>query len=765
MTYWAIRTKLTFWYTSIFGGTLVLFGLLTYLAFSYANNKSVDVGLEEEAEGIVYCARISKDSLKDYVTCISNEKDARSSEKYIAILDEKGNLQFRSGSVTDNYMPLSSSQLKEILSGKMSFKTVKSLKGQLLRIVTIPTEDNRQLIQMGIVVTKNSVSQIFLLSIIVLGCLATIGGWFGGWFMAKKALRPVDCMIKELQKIETRHLGKRLTIHPAKDEISELSGVINAMLSRLENSFNQVRQFTTDASHELRTPIAIMKAGIEVALSRERDICNYQQVLANTLEDLGRLSKIVDNLFILAKADAGRYEIHKERMNLCPVFTDIAEQLKLIAEPKSIFVSMKNVQKSIFQWYCKLSFFWFGTHLFLVLLTTNTLCANGLTLDEVLKLGMRANPEISSLEERIEAARGAVVQAGTAPNPDANIKVEDYSPGNGTAKTTLGFTQRLEYPGKRSTRKSIASENVEILKLTLESSKLEIIYKLKKAFYDILLASENLSLYRENQAVARSLLELVNHRLKQGLGGEFEVAKANVELIKSEKLLKESEGQLALAKSQLNLLLNNPPSNRINIQGKITTYPPRTILSREELIRKAINSHPSILVQTHRIKGLEHTAALTKLLVKPDVDVGIAGGLETLGNPDSNPIAEFSVSVPMPIWDRKKGAIAQAEGEKKGAEAFLKQVQRNITQEVLDAFNKYTIAQKTVHLFHEGILEKTAKTRDIIRQSFEKGLLGFLDVVDAQRTYLDVMLNYYQSLYDLHIAETQLAKAIGGSLP
>lgn len=70
MTSWTIRTKLTFWYTSIFGGALILFGLLTYLAFSYANNKSIDVALEEEAEGIAYCARISKDSLKDYVACI-----------------------------------------------------------------------------------------------------------------------------------------------------------------------------------------------------------------------------------------------------------------------------------------------------------------------------------------------------------------------------------------------------------------------------------------------------------------------------------------------------------------------------------------------------------------------------------------------------------------------------------------------------------------------------------------------------------------------
>ncbi len=410
-------------------------------------------------------------------------------------------------------------------------------------------------------------------------------------------------------------------------------------------------------------------------------------------------------------------------------------------------------------------FSWLSISAFLFLLTTSALYAKELPLDEILRIGVQVDPEIHSLEERIEASKGAVIQAGTAPNPDGSIRVEDYSPGNGTAKTTLGVTQRLEYPGKRSTRKSIASENVEILKLTLENAKIDVQYKLKKVFYDILLSGENLSLYRENHVVARGLLELVNHRLRQGLGGDFEVAKANVEFVKSEKLLKESEGLLALARSQLNILLNNPPDNRIDIQGKIITYPTRTNLSREELIRKAINSHPAILIQMHRIKGLDYNVGLNRLSAKPDVDVGIAGGVETLGNPDSNPIAEFSISVPMPIWDRKKGAIAQAKGEKKGAEEFLKQVQRGIIQEVLDAFNKYTIAQKTVQLFQEGILAKTAKTRDIIKQSFEKGLLGFLDVVDAQRTYLDVMLNYYQSLYDLRIAEAQLEKAVGGNLP
>ncbi|MBE7446968.1 MAG: HAMP domain-containing protein [Planctomycetia bacterium] len=345
MTSWTIRTKLTFWYTSIFGGTLVLFGLLTYLAFSYANNKRIDVGLKEEAEGIAHYERISKNSFRKYVERISNERDEEwASGKYIAILNHAGNLQFRSGNLKDAHLSLNSHQIKEILSGKTYFKTVMTPKGRLLRIITIPKKDTQQLIQIGIVVNNDSALKIFLLALTALGCLAIIGSWFGGRFMAKKALSPIDCMIKELQQIETENLGKRLTIYPVKDEISELSGVINEMLTRLENSFNQVRQFTSDASHELRTPIAIMKAGIEVALARERDIYNYQQVLADTLEDLGRLSKIVENLFILAKADVGRYEIHMVRINLCPVITDIAEQLKLIAEQKNIFVSMEKME-------------------------------------------------------------------------------------------------------------------------------------------------------------------------------------------------------------------------------------------------------------------------------------------------------------------------------------------------------------------------------------------------------------------------------------
>jgi len=344
---WTIRTKLTFWYTCILGGTLFLFGILTYVTFSYVNSKSIDIGLKEEADGIVHYAQLSKKNLEEYAVRISKESgEDWAHEKYVAILDHTGNVQFLSSSTADDYLHLSSYQIKDILSGKPYYKTVKNAKGHPLRIITMAMDDGRQMIQIGFVFKKDKTSRTFLMLLMSLGGFAIVGSLLGGRLMAKKALKPVEHMIQELRNIQTEHLNERLTVHPAKDEMNNLATVINSMLSRLEDSFSQVRQFTADASHELRTPITIMKTGIEVALRKGRTALNYQRILANTLEDLERLSKIVENLFILAKADAKRYEMHRERMNLSNVITDIADQLMLIAEAKHISVSIEKTEEA-----------------------------------------------------------------------------------------------------------------------------------------------------------------------------------------------------------------------------------------------------------------------------------------------------------------------------------------------------------------------------------------------------------------------------------
>lgn len=345
MITWTIRTKLTFWYTCIFGGTLFLFVILTYFAFSYVNSKSIDIGLKEEADGIIHYAQLSNDYLKEYIERISNESGEEwAHEKYVAIFDNTGNIQFISGDIQENYLILSSHQIQEILSGKEYYKTIKDAKGRPLRIITMSMNEEQQLLQIGFVSKKDKTSKTFLMMLMFLGGCAIVGSLLGGRWMAKKALMPIDHMIKELRNIETDHLSKRLTVSPVKDEINKLADVINGMLSHLDDSFKQVRQFTADASHELRTPLAIMKTGIEVALRKSRNALDYQQILANTLEDLGRLSKIVENLFLLARADTKQYELHMKRIDLRDIIVDISDQIRLMAETKDISLSIENTK-------------------------------------------------------------------------------------------------------------------------------------------------------------------------------------------------------------------------------------------------------------------------------------------------------------------------------------------------------------------------------------------------------------------------------------
>jgi len=210
MKSWSIRTKLTFWYTSIFGTTLVLFGLLIYLAFSYANNKRIDVGLKEEADGIAHYAQINMNSFKEYIVRISNERDDEwAAGKYVAILDSAGNLQFRSGNLTDAHLPLQSHQIKEILSGKIYFKTKKNSKGRLLRIITISMMDARGLIQIGIAINKDVALNIFLFILTALGFLAIVSSWFGGRFMAKKSPKAHRSYDERTQKDRNRTIGRK----------------------------------------------------------------------------------------------------------------------------------------------------------------------------------------------------------------------------------------------------------------------------------------------------------------------------------------------------------------------------------------------------------------------------------------------------------------------------------------------------------------------------------------------------------------------------
>jgi heavy metal sensor kinase len=157
---------------------------------------------------------------------------------------------------------------------------------------------------------------------------------FGGYALARKALSPIDAMTRETQKISAEDLGARLSIQNPGDELGRLATVLNAMLGRLQGAFEQLRRFTADASHELRTPLTAIRSVGEVALQEPKGPAEYRDVIGSMLEEVDRLTRLVESLLVLSRADASRVQIHCANIPLLFVAAEAALTLEVLAEEK-----------------------------------------------------------------------------------------------------------------------------------------------------------------------------------------------------------------------------------------------------------------------------------------------------------------------------------------------------------------------------------------------------------------------------------------------
>lgn len=160
-----------------------------------------------------------------------------------------------------------------------------------------------------------------------------------GLFLAKRALSPVDLITTSARRITAERLSDRLPVLQTNDEIARLTDTLNEMIARLERSFEQVRQFTSDASHELKTPLAILMGELEIALRRPISDVQIRQTLESCLEEVERLNNVVQGLLELSKAESGQVKIEMKPVDLSALLKDICEDIEILAEPKEISVS------------------------------------------------------------------------------------------------------------------------------------------------------------------------------------------------------------------------------------------------------------------------------------------------------------------------------------------------------------------------------------------------------------------------------------------
>ena len=166
--------------------------------------------------------------------------------------------------------------------------------------------------------------------------LAVLISMLGGRLIASRSLRPVKAMIAKAQRIDAQRLQERLEVSGAGDELDNLAYTVNSMLDRLQRYVERLQQFTADASHELRSPLAALRGNAEVALTRDRSVAELRQVIEESVEQYDRLGRIAEDLLFLARADTGNLPLVSERVRLDEAVSDVVDLYTPLAKDRGV---------------------------------------------------------------------------------------------------------------------------------------------------------------------------------------------------------------------------------------------------------------------------------------------------------------------------------------------------------------------------------------------------------------------------------------------
>jgi two-component system OmpR family sensor kinase len=348
-----IRWRLTILYGGILSLLLLVFSAGVYVYFKNSLQRSIDAKLKSMADVIsssmtdLHNQTVVGD-LEQYLVNVLGRKPKG---KLIQIMDSSGKVRANSNDIEADNFQTPFGTLERASSGEVVYETIEKVHPRL-RVVTLPIVDRSKatstsFVQVGTSLEDFDESMNKLLIILIIGTFTSVGFTIGvGYYMAKKALKPVDKIRKAAVKITFRNLDEYIDIGSRRDELGKLADTFNEMISRLRDAFQRINQFSIDVSHELKTPLTILKGGTEVALRKEREVTEYRTLLTSHLEEIDRMANIIDDLLLLSKADTGKMQLNLEEVSLRDLILDVYTDMKIFAEKKNVDLLVGDVEDS-----------------------------------------------------------------------------------------------------------------------------------------------------------------------------------------------------------------------------------------------------------------------------------------------------------------------------------------------------------------------------------------------------------------------------------
>lgn len=375
-----------------------------------------------------------------------------------------------------------------------------------------------------------------------------------------------------------------------------------------------------------------------------------------------------------------------------------------------------------------------------------------LTLASAVQLALQNHPEIAAARREIDAAEGARTQAQAYQNPTLSMEVEGVQRDSRTTTVMLG--QPLELGGQRAARRAVAERTLDLAHAQLQARQSGLRASVTAAFLAALVAQERVRLAQTSLELAGAGSQAAGKRVAAGKVSPVEATRAKVAQAGVRLELLQAQGEWQTSLQELRVLTAYSVATEV-LDGHALALPR---LPAPEALQERIAQAPALRQAQLEVQRLGALAELENTRRVPDIT--LSAGVQHARDPGRSQVV-IGLSMPLPLFDTRRGAIAEALGRQGKAEDEAQAVGLRLRADVAAALQRHATALAEVQALQSEILPGAQSAFDAARKGFELGKFDYLETLDAQRTLLQARTQHLRSVADAHRAATDLDRLLG----
>ncbi|MCK5879607.1 MAG: TolC family protein [Holophagae bacterium] len=386
-----------------------------------------------------------------------------------------------------------------------------------------------------------------------------------------------------------------------------------------------------------------------------------------------------------------------------------------------------------------------------------------LTLEQSVDIALSKNREMAAALNEIQALKGARIQAGLLPDPELMVEMENVAgtggyTGTGLAETTIAFEQLIELGGKRKKRSRIADTELQLARYRYQSLERRIVAETTAGFFGVLAAQKRIVIAEKLFRLSTAFYKIVGERVNAGKVSPVEETRASVVLSTARIRLEKSRRDLAISRTRLATVMGGDQLSFERVIGELAGTIP--VPDRTQLI-ELLSDNPEIAKWTTELERSRINLSLSKAGRVPDL--ALSAGYRKFRETDDSAYV-IGVTLRLPVWNRNRGRIMEARSRAAETKETMAFSTNEVKQQFQMLYEELLVAVKEVATIQMAMLPASRSAFEAVRMGYQEGKFRFIEVLDAQRTYFNVELEYVDALARYHTLKAGVEAMTGQKL-